>query len=271
MSNLTSTVSWTKLTLNKLKDLCIACGLSSKRNKEKVGERLYRYFEKKTGKLPEFPAQTTPSAEGVFDLENVCADLDYQKVNDKMREEFVTHFYRKKEIDSVPVDIFLAVLGNIEKKMDKSFSALHREIEEINKCLDRVIRAPSGSLKKEFTSIRKEIESHAVMLRLADNKRWNTALQIVGNNDKIMEKYKDQIPLHKKKRHSPSSSDSKRGDHEKYRRKSKKSSIFRGRINYSTSDYQRTLTCFNCGGFGHIAYNCPSSSTRAPSKHKTQD
>ncbi|CAG8839295.1 9904_t:CDS:2, partial [Cetraspora pellucida] len=33
---------------------------------------------------------------------------------------------------------------------------------------------------------------------LADNKGWKAALQIVGNSDKMMEKYKDRIPVFSK-------------------------------------------------------------------------
>ncbi|CAG8792383.1 35974_t:CDS:2, partial [Gigaspora margarita] len=77
--------------------------------------------------------------------------------------------------------------------------------------------------------------ARAVTLRLADNKGWNAALQIVGSNDKIMEKYKDRIPLvgqvepmfrasnwvyrsrskyrqQKRKRYCSPSSDSERGE-----------------------------------------------------------
>ncbi|CAG8628151.1 5906_t:CDS:2 [Cetraspora pellucida] len=89
--------------------------------------------------------------------------------------------------------------------------------------------------KKDFDNIRDEIEARAATLRLADNKGWGTALQIVGSNDKMMEKYKDHIPLfshsgaasryfnrnksskayrHKRKRYSSPSSDSERDEKE---------------------------------------------------------
>src|SRR5260364_15535 len=98
------------------------------------------------------------------------------------------------------------------------------------------------SHKKEFDDIRNEVEARAVTLRLADKNGRSTALQIVGNSDKMMDKYKDRIPLvsqlesrsrgsnwnyynksyyHQKKRkkYSPPSSDS---DREDIYRKSKK-------------------------------------------------
>ncbi|CAG8646274.1 10015_t:CDS:2, partial [Dentiscutata heterogama] len=114
--------------------------------------------------------------------------------------------------------------------MDKSFSALHKKIEEgelldeawpkvklskardqheydfltrIGRRLDKAIKVLPGSFGKEFVNIREEIETHAVTLRLADNKDWSAALQIVSSNDKMMKKYKDRIPLAKGDIHLP--------------------------------------------------------------------
>src|SRR5260363_37597 len=155
--------------------------------------------------------------------------------------------------------------------MDKSFSALYREIEEedlleeawpkvelskphdqheydflvkIGRRLDKVIRMLPDSVKKEVVSVHHEVESRAVILRLADDRGWGAALQIVGSNDKMIENYKDRISeigqavyyslpyargysskfhkyQHKSKRASLSSSDSEREYYERSKEKRK--------------------------------------------------
>ncbi|CAG8656091.1 15811_t:CDS:2 [Dentiscutata erythropus] len=137
-------------------------------------------------------------------------DEDSQKEDNRIREEFVACFRGKKKVKSVPVDVFLTALSSIKKKMDRNFSALYREIEDgdrpyeqyeydflakIGKYLDKAIRVLPEYNRKEIVGVHEEVESRAVTLRLADNKGWGTALQIVGSNDKIMEKYKDRILL----------------------------------------------------------------------------
>ncbi|CAG8652820.1 5089_t:CDS:2, partial [Dentiscutata heterogama] len=106
--------------------------------------------------------------------------------------------------------------------MDKSFFALHQEIEEgdlldevwpkvkltkardqheydflakTGRSLDKTIKGLQVPFRKEFARVRDDIETRAEMLRLADNRGWSAALQIVGNNNKMMEKYKKHIPL----------------------------------------------------------------------------
>ncbi|RIB22590.1 hypothetical protein C2G38_2173594 [Gigaspora rosea] len=160
--------------------------------------------------------------EEFVDLEGDDIDAESQEADSKIREEFAARFPGKGKVESVPVDIFLSALGNLEKKLDKSFFALHNEIEEgevldaawlkvrlsklwdqyeynfltkVRRCLDRAIRMLSSSLRKDFVDIRDEVEARAVTLRLADNKGWSAALQIVGSNNKMMEKYKDCISL----------------------------------------------------------------------------
>ncbi|CAG8684191.1 5925_t:CDS:2, partial [Cetraspora pellucida] len=238
-----SFVSWTKLTVKELQDLCLTCGLSTGGNKEELGERLQRYFEKKKGKLPEIPqennAELRELSEGrineigqrvfaddrIVDLEGDDLEVLSQEADCRVGKELAARLQEKERIDSFPVDIFLSALGNIEKKMDRNFSVLHKEIEEgdlldkawpgiklskprdqheydflakVGKRLDKAIKVLPVSTRKEFIGIREEIEARAVILRLADNKGWKAALQIVGNGDKMMKKYKDRIPVFSK-------------------------------------------------------------------------
>lgn len=260
--------------------------------------------------------------EAFVDLEGDNIDEESQEADGKIRDEFAARFPEKGKVESVPVDIFLSALGNLEKKLDKSFSALHTEIEEgevldaawpkvrlskprdqheyefltkIGRRLDSAIRMLSSSLRKDFVDIRDEVEARAVTLRLADKKGWSAALQIVGSNDKMMEKYKDRIPLvgqvdhmsrasnwnyhskskyrqPKRKRYSSPSSDSERGDfYKKGKRRDKGSYPFRGKDGYGFSDRWGTITCFNCGRVGHIASCCPSSSSKSASKSRIED
>ncbi|CAG8589200.1 17672_t:CDS:2, partial [Cetraspora pellucida] len=284
-----SFVSWTKLTVKELQDLCETCGFSTGGNKEELSDRLQGYFEKRKGKLPEklqenevktreFPEEDMDGFNGRTFANNPVIDLegDYlkdgsQEADCSVRDEFAARSQEKDRVEPFSVDIFMFALSKMEKKIDKNFSALQREMEEgelldeawpsiklskphnqheydflakIGKCLDRAIKVLQVSARKEFIGIREEIETHAVTLRLADNKGWRTALQIVGSSDRMMEKYKDHILIfsnswldscfsrwkysdkarnnqHKRKRskdrQSPSSSDSE-GD-ELYRRK----------------------------------------------------
>ncbi|CAG8773129.1 13165_t:CDS:2, partial [Dentiscutata erythropus] len=198
-----SVVSWTKLTLNELKDLCTSCGLSTGGNKEELSERLHVFFEKRMGKLPNTSLGRSNDVmrnerdggiiteERDTDLAGDDLDATSQEADNAFRDVLAAHFQKKEKIEFVLVDIFLSALGSIEKKMDKSFSALHQEIEE-GDLLDE--KWPKVSLK-EFAGVRDDVETRAVMLRLANNRGWSAALQIVGNNDKMMEKYKERIPL----------------------------------------------------------------------------
>ncbi|RIB18081.1 hypothetical protein C2G38_2086679 [Gigaspora rosea] len=235
--------SWTKLTLTELKDLCAACGLSVEGNNEELGERLQAYFDKRKDKGPEAQSKENskgrePGAGDSRDKTGEAVDVDLdvdgggdfeddldeesQEADNGIREEFEARFKGKEKVKSVPVDVFLTALSSIERKMDRSFSALYREIEDgdgldeawpkvkfsrardqyeyefltkIGRRLDKAIRMLPDSAKKEFVGVRDEVEARAVTLRLADNKGWSTALQIVGSNDKMMDKYKDRIPL----------------------------------------------------------------------------
>ncbi|CAG8633324.1 19805_t:CDS:2, partial [Cetraspora pellucida] len=189
--------SWTKLTLTELKDLCAACGFSVEGNKEELVERLHTYFDKRKDKGPEEEEIVDVDSDDDGGGENEL-DEDSQEADNRIREKFATHFQGKEKVSSVPVDVFLTALSSIERKMDKSFSALYREIEEGNlleEAWPKVIRTLLDSVKKEVVSMHDEVKSRAVTLRLADDRGWGAALQIVGSRDKMMEKYKDRIPV----------------------------------------------------------------------------
>ncbi|CAG8776875.1 17443_t:CDS:2, partial [Dentiscutata erythropus] len=208
--------SWTKLTLTELKDLCVACDLSVESNKEELGERLHAYFDKRKDKEPEVQLKESnrgqePGPRNAYDRigEVVDVNLDEDRGG-------------KEKVKSVLVDVFLTALSSIKRKMDRNFSALYKEIEDgnvldeawlkvklsrprnqhkydflakIGKYLDKAIRVLPESNRKEIVGVYKEVESRAITLRLANNRGWGTALQIVGSNDKMIEKYKDHIPL----------------------------------------------------------------------------
>ncbi|CAG8814622.1 3495_t:CDS:2 [Dentiscutata erythropus] len=176
--------SWTKLTLTELKDLCAACGLSIEGNKEELGERLHAYFDKRKDKGPEVQLKGSnreqePGPRNAYDRTR-------EEVDNRIREEFATCFRGKEKVKSVPVDVFLTALSNIERKMDRNFSALYREIEDedrldeawpkvklsrprdqheydflakIGKHLDKAIRVLPESNRKKIVSVREEVES----------------------------------------------------------------------------------------------------------------
>ncbi|CAG8689557.1 21237_t:CDS:2 [Cetraspora pellucida] len=223
-------------------------------NKEDLSDRLQAFFGKNKGKA------TDKSGVGDEDLDDIIKvpriDADERDWDDGGDADL-------EKAEQITVDMFLSAMGKIEMKMERNFSALHREIEEcdlldeawpkvslskpcdqheydfltkIGKRLDKAIKVVPMANKKDFDGIRNEIEARAATLRLADNKGWGTALQIVGSNDKMMEKYKDHIPLfsqsgvascyysqnkpsksyrHKRKRYSSPSSDSERNESHK--------------------------------------------------------
>ncbi|CAG8685638.1 15633_t:CDS:1, partial [Dentiscutata erythropus] len=49
--NKLSSITWTKLFLGELQDLCIVCSLATNKNKEKLNTNLKAYFEKRKEKL----------------------------------------------------------------------------------------------------------------------------------------------------------------------------------------------------------------------------
>ncbi|CAG8767363.1 3085_t:CDS:2, partial [Dentiscutata erythropus] len=220
--------SWTKLTLTELKNLCAACGLSVEGNKEELGERLHSYFDKRKDKGPKAQLKGSnrgqePGPKNADDRTGEDdLDEDSQEADNRIREEFAACFKEKEKVKSVPVNIFLSALSSIKRKMNRNFSALYREIEDrdgldeawlkvklsrsrdqheydflakISRHLDKEIRMLLEFNRKKFVGVCKEVESRAVTLRLADNRGWGIALQIVESNDKMMEKYKHRIPL----------------------------------------------------------------------------
>ncbi|CAG8669574.1 12415_t:CDS:2 [Dentiscutata heterogama] len=183
--------SWTKLILMELKDLYAACGLSVEGNKKELGERLHAYFDKRKDNDPK--AQSKESSKGQKQGLIITRDRMGEVVDMDSDDD------GKEKVSSVPVDVFLTALSSIERKIDKSFSALYREIEEedsleeawpkvklsklhdqyeydflakIGRHLDKVIRMLPDSVKKEVVSMHDEVESRAITLRLADDRDW---------------------------------------------------------------------------------------------------
>ncbi|CAG8590074.1 929_t:CDS:2 [Racocetra persica] len=118
-------------------------------------------------------------------------DLDEASLeaDNRIRKELAVCFQEKEKVSLVLVDVFLIALSSIKMKMDRNFSALHKEIEE------RDLLYMAWPKLEEFVSVCDEVGSRAVTLRLADNRGWDAALQIVDYNDKMIEKYKDCISL----------------------------------------------------------------------------
>ncbi|CAG8592599.1 34878_t:CDS:2, partial [Racocetra persica] len=131
---------------------------------------------------------------------------------------------RTEEMDAISVNAFLSALNKIERKMDHNFEVLQnqrsKETEQENqldeawpkirlnkprdqheydfligvgKRLDIAITRLLEHDRKELVMVRDDIEAPAVTLRLANDRGWKVALQVVGGNDRMMEKYKDQI------------------------------------------------------------------------------
>ncbi|CAG8744983.1 30405_t:CDS:2, partial [Racocetra persica] len=108
----------------------------------------------------------------------------------------------KVQTDVVPVDMFLSALNNIERKIDYNFEALQdqcfKETEQeslLSEAWPRVkLEKPCDQYEYDFL-IGGEIESRAVTFWLANDRGWKVALQVVGGNDKMMQKYKDQIGM----------------------------------------------------------------------------
>ncbi|CAG8572463.1 15826_t:CDS:2, partial [Racocetra persica] len=82
---------------------------------------------------------------------------------------------------------------------DQHFKEMKQE-SLLSKAWPRAIRRLFEYDQKEFITIREEIESRVVTLWLANNRGWKLALQVVGGNNKMMQKYKDQIGISQIKR-----------------------------------------------------------------------
>ncbi|CAG8469969.1 14020_t:CDS:2 [Dentiscutata erythropus] len=247
-----SSITWTKLSLGELRDLCIVCGLATNGNKEELSANLKAYFEKRKEKLP---AMLFRDEVGVDNPDNNC-DQGHFKDN----ANALPHNSVKSNNDSNlgTSDSFLSALRKIEKKMDQNFVLLQ----------DQQIR---------------ETEEESFL-----DEAWPraTALQIVGCNNKMIGKYKDRIlavsasPFYKagswnSKRKSSFYKDDKKGSSSKYyyasissfeseqgeaywqNKKRKKSYPFHAGKDKKPTGYSKAFTCYNCGGIGHFSTNCP--------------
>ncbi|CAG8630522.1 11273_t:CDS:2, partial [Dentiscutata erythropus] len=139
------------------------------------------------------------------DLAGDDLDATSQEANNAFRDILAAYFQKKEKIESVLVDIFLLALESIEKKMDKSFSALYQEIEKgdlldekwpkfslskahnqheydflakASRHLDKAIKGLLVFFRKKFAGVWEDVKTRAVMLRLANNRGWSAALQI---------------------------------------------------------------------------------------------
>ncbi|CAG8808877.1 4184_t:CDS:2, partial [Racocetra persica] len=257
-----SGISWSKLTLNELKDLCMSCGLSSVGNKEDLSNRLQAYFGKNKGKATD--------KSGVGDKE----DLD--DIIEVLRFDADEKDWNDKRDADLEVDDVHAYLQEVDNRIKD------KEIEECD-LLDKTW--PKVSLSKPH-------DQHEYDFLVKIGKRLDkaikglgTALQIVGSNDKMMEKYKDRIPLfsqsgaascyysrnksdksyrHKKKRYSSPSSDSERDESHKGKRRYNKSfQSFRDRGAFRFPECKGVFNCFNCGGIGHITSSSLSAGRKS--------
>ncbi|CAG8520863.1 34490_t:CDS:2 [Racocetra persica] len=283
-----SFVSWNKLTLAELKELCLTCGLTSGGNKEELGERLHAYFEKRKGKQPDSEFVAGEMSHDPY--------IDTEGADDNIRDTLAARFQGQEQgchPEVMPADMFLSALRNLENKMDKNFSALHKEIEEsdllseawpavklakardqheydflskMGRRLDKAIKLLPSNLKKDFICIRDDMESRAVMLRLA-NKKGDIIIGVIrigtiGTNIKgkeivIMTRLCLQILT-------------TRVPFAKVRREVKGRAPFMEE-DFRSSDRTKGITCFNCGGFGYVATNCPSANAKSLSRTQKED
>ncbi|CAG8551042.1 7540_t:CDS:2, partial [Racocetra persica] len=213
-----SGISWSKLTLNELKDLCMSCGLSSVRNKEDLSDRLQAYFGKNKGKatdksgvedeedlddiieVPRFDANERDwNDERDADLEVDDVRAYSQEADNRIKDELVGRSRGREKAEQITVDMFLSAMGKIEMKIERNFSALYREIEECD-LLDETwpkvsLSKPCDQHEYDFLAkIGKRLDKAIKVVPTVIKKDLNT-LQIVGSNDKMIEKYKDRIPL----------------------------------------------------------------------------
>ncbi|CAG8628169.1 5907_t:CDS:1 [Cetraspora pellucida] len=144
-----SGIGWSKLTLNELKDLCMSCSLSSVGNKEDLSDRFQAYFGKNKGKATDkSEVEDDEDLDDIIEVPRIDADernwdngrdadleLDdmraySQEADNRIKDELVGHSQGREKAEQITVDMFLSAMGKIEMKMERNFSALHREIEE---------------------------------------------------------------------------------------------------------------------------------------------
>ncbi|CAG8520549.1 1263_t:CDS:2 [Cetraspora pellucida] len=256
-------VSWTNLMVKELQDLCITCRLFTGSNKEELGERLQGYFEKKKEKLSEthqkknsVELEESPERridelnsevfadDRVINLEGDVLEIGFQKADYRIGEEFAAHFQSKERIDAKMEEEELLEESWPGVKLLKPCDQHEYDfLAKVDKWLDRVILILSVFDKKEFTGIREEIETHAVMLRSKYNQ----------NKQK---RSKDHL--------SATSSDSKEDDlYKKTRKKERMINFFLNKGEYSWAGCQGLVKCFNCEGISHITSNCSFTSSKA--------
>ncbi|CAG8746018.1 11132_t:CDS:2 [Dentiscutata erythropus] len=183
--------SWTKLTLTELKDLCAACGLSVEGDKEELEQEPGpRNADDRTGEVVDVDLDEDGGGEFEDDLNE-----DSQEADNRIREEFAAYFRGKEKVKEIEDGDGLDEAWPKVKLSRPHDQHEYDFLAKIGRRLDKAIRILPESNRKEFVGVREEVESRAVTLRLADNRGWGTALQIVESNDKMMEKYKDCIPL----------------------------------------------------------------------------
>ncbi|CAG8488705.1 26242_t:CDS:2, partial [Racocetra persica] len=148
-----------------------------------------------------------------------------QEADNRIKDKLVGHSRGREKAEQITVDIFLLAMSKIEMKMERNFSALHREIEEcdllnkawpkvslskphdqheydflakIGKHLDKAIKVVPTANKKDFDGVRDEIEARTATL----------------SQNKSSKSYR-----HKRKRYSSPSSDSERDESHKGKRR----------------------------------------------------
>ncbi|RIB02983.1 hypothetical protein C2G38_2226322 [Gigaspora rosea] len=197
------------------------------------------------------------------ELKDLCAACGLSVEGNKEELSERLHSYFDKRKDKGPEPSRKGALDEDSQEADNGireefasrFRGKKKEIEEGDSRFDKLIRMLPDSVKKEAVSVHDEVKSRAVTLRLADDRGWEAALQIVGKSDKMMEKYKDHIP-YKRKRASPSSSDSEREYYKKSKKKRKEHRPYRVEIFMDPStgrELSRAITAEALGTSSQIA------------------
>ncbi|CAG8533953.1 1742_t:CDS:2 [Cetraspora pellucida] len=120
-----SVVSWTKLTIKELQNLCETYGLFTEGNKEELNDRLQEYFEKIRENLSEKLQESNIEV-------RECSEEDVNDFNVKslIKDKFAIYFQEKDRVEAFLVNIFMSALRKIEKKIDRNFYALHKDLEK---------------------------------------------------------------------------------------------------------------------------------------------
>ncbi|CAG8520704.1 2945_t:CDS:2, partial [Cetraspora pellucida] len=244
-----------KLTLNDLRDLCQSCGLDTHGNKEELGDRLSTLFCERNNVSPAPGYNNLNENDGVLEITEDSGPA--------FSDPGVMRCDSGKTLDMSDIGSETELPPGNGPKLGESvgnntgFPSSFKGKGKTRDVTKNENPVPQDS--NEFCSIREEIESRAVMLRLANDKGWKVALQVVGCNDKMMQKYKDQIGTATRMWVSQTNlwrytKRSNKKTKRKYTDSSSSESEDRGFKSQSSSDL---VTCYNCGGVGHISPNCP--------------